>query len=430
MSYTLNETKYNSPNYTPASQVAATYGMARTITGVTIHHWGVDGQSIDGISSYLCRPGGNTSAHFSLQDGLVYCLVSPEDAAWHAGSAEGNATTIGIECRPEMTDGDLRTLVEFIQWLESVYGSLDIYRHQDWSSTECPGRYAGQIDWIVDQVNAGSTPSLPSTGGGGSIEAAIGWFTDRAGAVTYSMDYRNGPGSYDCSSSIYYALAAAGINTSGKVGNTETMFSDLPAWGFQEVAATAAGIPTQRGDIFIWGDPGSSSGAAGHTGIFADADNIWHCNYGYNGITLNNHDYIWSANGSPPCHIFRYYGGGSSPVYKQTVSKDWFDMASRQDLAEVVNDVIHANEGFFRQLTHKVLFDEKFDRQGTVNGKPLGGTTTFALETMYAAQNFGRLKADVLWAQKQNEGLKADVLFAQRQVAELTAEVKALKEGK
>jgi hypothetical protein len=220
VSYTLNETKYNSPNYTPAGAVAATYGMARTIRGVTIHHWGVDGQSIDGISSYLCRPGGNTSAHFSLQDGLVYCLVSPEDAAWHAGSAEGNATTIGIECRPEMTDGDLRTLVEFIQWLESVYGSLNIYRHQDWSSTECPGRYAGQIDWIVDQVNAGSTPASPSTGGG-SMEAAIGWFEARAGQVTYSMDYRNGPSSYDCSSSVYYALAAAGINTSGKVGNTE-----------------------------------------------------------------------------------------------------------------------------------------------------------------------------------------------------------------
>ena len=417
MGYTLNETKYNSPNYTPAGAVAATYGMARTIRGVTIHHWGVDGQSIDGISSYLCRPGGNTSAHFSLQDGLVYCLVSPEDAAWHAGSAEGNATTIGIECRPEMTDGDLRTLVEFIQWLESVYGSLNIYRHQDWSSTECPGRYAGQIDWIVNQVNSGGGGAPPTTGGGGSMEAAIGWFEARAGQVTYSMDYRNGPSSYDCSSAVYYALAAAGINTSGKVGNTESMFSDLPAWGFYEVAATAAGIPAQRGDIFIWGDPGSSAGAAGHTGIFTDADNIWHCNFGYNGITLNNHDYIWDLNGSPPCHIFRYVGGGTStPAKTQTTKKDWFDMASRQDLSEVVNDVIHANEGFFRQLTHKVLFDEKFDRQGTINGKPVGGTTTFALEAMYAAQNFGRLKADVLWAQKQ--------------IAELSAEVKALKEGK
>lgn len=247
-------------------------------------------------------------------------------------------------------------------------------------------------------------------------EAAIGWFVDRAGAVTYSMDYRNGPSSYDCSSSVYYALAAAGINTSGEVGNTETMFSDLPAWGFQEVAATAAGIPAQRGDIFIWGAPGSSSGAAGHTGIFADADNIWHCNYGYNGITLNNHDYIWSANGSPPCHIFRYYGGGSSPVYNQTVSKDWFDMADRQDLAEVVNDVIHQNDGFFRQKVHQVLHEERFNREGTINGKPVGGSTTIAMEAAWAAANAG--------------GVKADVVRVQGQVEQLVAEVQALKEGK
>lgn len=251
------------------------------------------------------------------------------------------------------------------------------------------------------------------------LEAAIGWFVDRAGAVTYSMDYRNGPSSYDCSSSVYYSLAAAGINTSGEVGNTETMFSDLPSWGFQEVAATEAGIPTQRGDIFIWGDPGGSAGAAGHTGIFVDPDNIIHCNYGYNGITVNNHDYIWSANGSPPCHIFRYVGGEApapAQVETQTISKDWFDMASRQDLAEVVNDVLHQNDGFIRQCIHNVIHNETFNREGTVNGQPVGGTTTLVLEAQYNAQNFGRLKADVLWAQKQ--------------IAELADEVKALKEGK
>lgn len=158
MKFVLNETKYDSPNYTPAAKVPAVYGMKRKITGVTIHHWGADGQTIDGISSFLCRQGGNTSAHFTLQDGLVYCLVSPADAAWHAGSAEGNATTIGIECRPEMTDGDLRTLVELIQWLQTKYGNLKIYRHKDWFSTACPGRYSEKIDWIVDQVNKTDKP--------------------------------------------------------------------------------------------------------------------------------------------------------------------------------------------------------------------------------------------------------------------------------
>ncbi|MFD1899922.1 peptidoglycan amidohydrolase family protein [Enterococcus termitis] len=26
-------------------------------------------------------------------------------------------------------------------------------------------------------------------------------------------------------------------------------------------------------------------------------DSIIHCNYGYNGITVNDHDVIWNANG-------------------------------------------------------------------------------------------------------------------------------------
>ncbi|MBO0440974.1 hypothetical protein JZO69_11425 [Enterococcus sp. DIV0869a] len=52
--------------------------------------------------------------------------------------------------------------------------------------------------------------------------------------------------------------------------------------------------------VFIWGDRGNSGGAAGHTGIFIDDnDNIIHCNYGFNGITVNNHDYIWEFNGQP-----------------------------------------------------------------------------------------------------------------------------------
>lgn len=147
-----------------------------------------------------------------------------------------------------------------------------------------------------------------------NIETLIAWFNQRAGRVTYSMSYRNGPGSYDCSSAVYYGLQAAGFRI-GHIGNTESMFRDLPALGFTRVPAAANGyIAARRGDIFIWGAPGQSAGAAGHTGVFVDADNIIHCNYGYNGITVNNHDAIWSANGQPPVAIYRYAGKSSAPA--------------------------------------------------------------------------------------------------------------------
>nr|DAO23655.1 MAG TPA: peptidoglycan hydrolase [Caudoviricetes sp.] len=142
------------------------------------------------------------------------------------------------------------------------------------------------------------------------MDKVIEWFQQRQGRVSYSMDYRNGPNSYDCSSAIYHALIYAGILPQGfRIGNTETEFVDLPKFGFQRIEADANGyIPTQRGDIFIWGKQGQTSGAGGHTGIYLDSDNIIHCSYGYNGIHTDNHDWLAGINGVQDLTIFRYTG--------------------------------------------------------------------------------------------------------------------------
>lgn len=142
------------------------------------------------------------------------------------------------------------------------------------------------------------------------MDKVIEWFEQRQGRVSYSMDYRNGPNSYDCSSAIYHALIYAGILPQGfRIGNTETEFVDLPKFGFQRIEADANGyIPTQRGDIFIWGKQGQTSGAGGHTGIYLDSDNIIHCSYGYNGIHTDNHDWLAGINGVQDLTIFRYTG--------------------------------------------------------------------------------------------------------------------------
>ena len=142
------------------------------------------------------------------------------------------------------------------------------------------------------------------------MDKAIEWFTQRQGRVSYSMDYRNGPSSYDCSSAIYHALIYAGILPQGfRIGNTETEFVDLPKFGFQRIEADANGyIPTQRGDIFIWGKQGYTLGANGHTGIYLDSDNIIHCAYAYNGIHTDNHDDLARVNNTQYLTIFRYTG--------------------------------------------------------------------------------------------------------------------------
>ena len=142
------------------------------------------------------------------------------------------------------------------------------------------------------------------------MDKAIEWFAQRQGRISYSMINRNGPNSYDCSSSIYHALIYAGILPQGfRIGNTETEFVDLPKFGFQRIEADINGyIPTQRGDIFIWGKQGFTNGADGHTGIFIDSNNIIHCAYGYNGIHIDNHDKLAEINNTQYLTIFRYTG--------------------------------------------------------------------------------------------------------------------------
>ena len=142
------------------------------------------------------------------------------------------------------------------------------------------------------------------------MDKAIEWFAQRQGKVSYSMINRNGPNSWDCSSSVYHALIYAGILPQGfRIGNTETLFVDLPKFGFQRIEADANGyIPTQRGDIFLWGKQGYTAGANGHVGVYIDSDNIIHCSYGYNGIHIDNHDWLAGINNVQYLTIFRYTG--------------------------------------------------------------------------------------------------------------------------
>ena len=131
-----------------------------------------------------------------------------------------------------------------------------------------------------------------------NIETAIAWMRAKQGNVTYSMDHRDGPYSYDCSSSVYYALREAGAVSAGWAVNTEYQHDWLLKNGYTLITENQP-WDAKRGDIFIWGRRGYSSGAGGHTGMFVDSDNIIHCNYARNGITVNDHDDIWYSAGQP-----------------------------------------------------------------------------------------------------------------------------------
>lgn len=146
-------------------------------------------------------------------------------------------------------------------------------------------------------------------------EKAIAWMGLKEGRVSYSMDYRNGPDSYDCSSSVCSALIYAGASNPGWLLNTEYMHDWLIQNGYQLIAENADWA-SLRGDVFIWGMRGQSSGAGGHTGIFIDPDNIIHCNYARNNITIDNYNQTAAASGWMYSYVYRYSGSQTQPTNK------------------------------------------------------------------------------------------------------------------
>lgn len=148
-----------SSNYYTPTESLTQYKQPRKVLGVTIHWWNdpKNAGTHDGTAAYLARKGGDTSAHYVVSPGRVTRLVDDKNAAWHAGSAVGNATTIGLECSPHDVEGTLVTVAALIRDLEKKHGDLKVYRHRDWRSTTCPGAYSSRIDKLVNLVNSAPT---------------------------------------------------------------------------------------------------------------------------------------------------------------------------------------------------------------------------------------------------------------------------------
>ncbi|CYX36663.1 peptidoglycan amidohydrolase family protein [Streptococcus suis] len=157
-----------------------------------------------------------------------------------------------------------------------------------------------------------------------NLETSIRWMSDRVGKVSYSMDYRNGPNSYDCSSAVYYALMAGGAISAGWVVNTEYMHDWLIRNGYVLVAENKP-FNAQRHDIFIWGKRGYSSGEGGHTGIFVDNVNIIHCNFKRNGITIDDYNKV-----SRGMYYYLY-----RPANQPSISNKSLDQLVKETLAGV-----------------------------------------------------------------------------------------------
>lgn len=183
-------------------------------------------------------------------------------------------------------------------------------------------------------------------------EKAIAWMGLKKGRVSYSMDCRNGPDSYDCSSAICSALIYAGASNPGWLLNTEYMHDWLVQNGF-ELIADNEDWDSQRADIAIWGFRGQSAGAGGHVVMFIDADNIIHCNYANNNITIDNYNQTAAASGWMYSYVYRYTGAKAQP-------------ATNKSIDELVQEVLSGKHGSGEQ--RKISLGTNYDAvQAKVN---------------------------------------------------------------
>lgn len=106
--------------------------------------------------------------------------------------------------------------------------------------------------------------------------------------ITYSMSgSRIGTdGTADCSGAVYISLVKGGAKPYSYPVNTESEHAWLIANGFDLIAFNKS-WNMQRGDVLIFGLKGQSAGAGGHTAIAVDHNNVIHCNYTHNGVTIN-----------------------------------------------------------------------------------------------------------------------------------------------
>ena len=126
------------------------------IVGIVIHWWDDPKKrpTLAGTRSWFKNEASEVSAHYVVEDGTVVRMVPEGDTAWHAGSRYWNERTIGIECNPRMSAGDLETVAQLIADIESRHGPLLVYRHSEVNpGTECPGTYGAKFGQIIARAN-------------------------------------------------------------------------------------------------------------------------------------------------------------------------------------------------------------------------------------------------------------------------------------
>lgn len=348
--------------YTPGRQ-------GRKIVDLVIHHWGLDGQTHDGVVDWFCNPakGAQTSAHFVVSAGRVHCIVSPTDTAWHAGDWDENLQSIGIECRPEATAADYATVAELVRWLRTKYGNIPLRPHKQFYSTDCPGRWdLSRLDQLARGTTGGNTvgamrpvPGMYPVTQRFSDNATIYNYGAGHGAIDYGVpvgtpilapedgvvghaDWAwNLPGGpADWAARDYQIKPAPGDTRTGGGIMVSIINSAGSRWWLCHLSKTDLnrGDRVRRGQIIGYsGNTGSSTGPHLHVSLLPAAPNWGNGFFG----AIDPAPYITAA--YSPLTYTTWQGTATAGAGATTTRKDWFDMATEADLRRIVREEIRKN---------------------------------------------------------------------------------------
>jgi len=140
-----------------------------TMEFITIHETGnyAIGADAAAHASYLRTTSAKVSWHYSVDDGEIYRHIPDSENAYHAGTADGNSRSIGIEICVNM-DGNFNNACKNAIWLvrklmaEHNIPIENVVQHNHWNGKNCPAnlRLGGWTEFLEEcQKPDGDKPS-------------------------------------------------------------------------------------------------------------------------------------------------------------------------------------------------------------------------------------------------------------------------------
>lgn len=112
-----------------------------TPTSITVHSTGNTTSNAKGERKWLENPTNKRAAswHYVVDENDIIEAIPPNEVSFHAGTTEGNNTSISIEmCESGNRAVVLKRTQELVQYLMDKHNIRVVKRHYDWSKKNCP----------------------------------------------------------------------------------------------------------------------------------------------------------------------------------------------------------------------------------------------------------------------------------------------------